>query len=273
LLAAGFAQRLGATVQARVEPGPRRERRHPETGVLNADGVAAFARRLADTLVPLIERQAFPVVLGGDCSILLGGMLALRRSRRAGLLFIDGHADYYQPEAEPAGEVASMDLALACGRGPRLLADLEGAGPLVRDEDVVVLGFRDAAEQAESASQPLPEATHAIDLDVIRAVGIESAAQRAIDHLTRPGGPEDFWIHLDADVLDDAIMPAVDYRLPGGLGWDELRHVLSAATASGRSLGFELTIFNPTLDLDGALARRLSAAVADGLLAAVGPDT
>ena len=57
--------------------------------------------------------------------------------------------------------------------------------------------------------------------------------------------------YFDADVLDDAIMPAVDYRLPGGLSWLEIEHVLSAALAHPRAVGMEVTIFNPRLDIDG----------------------
>jgi arginase len=49
-------------------------------------------------------------------------------------------------------------------------------------------------------------------------------------------------------VLDDAIMPAVDYRLPDGLTWVEIEHVLSAAIAHPRAVGMEVTIFNPRLD-------------------------
>src|SRR5690606_19120616 len=110
-----------------------------------------YATALAGAVEQVLERREVPVVLGGDCSILLGNLLALRRAGgRHGLLFIDGHADFYQPEAEPGGEAASMDLALATGRGPALLADLEGRGPLVRDEDVVALGRRDEREAAEA---------------------------------------------------------------------------------------------------------------------------
>jgi arginase len=54
-------------------------------------------------------------------SNIIGIMLALRRIGRFGLLFIDGHADFYQPETEPNGEVASMDLAIVSGRGPTVL--------------------------------------------------------------------------------------------------------------------------------------------------------
>ena len=49
-----------------------------------------------------------------------------------------------------------------------------------------------------------------------------------------------FWIPFDADVLDDAIMPAVDYRLPGGLTWVEIEEVLSAALALRTWLAWRL---------------------------------
>jgi arginase len=57
-----------------------------------------------------------------------------------------------------------------------------------------------------------------------------------------------FWVHLDADILDDAIMPAVDYRMPGGLSWDELAAVLRAAAASDRMVGIDITILTPWYD-------------------------
>ena len=111
----------------------------------------------------MLDLDEFPLILGGDCSILLGAMLALRRRGRFGLLFIDGHADFYQPEANPNGEAASMDLAFATGHGPGLLADLEGRGPLVRSEDTVAFGFRDAEEQRPYGSQRLPGDILALD--------------------------------------------------------------------------------------------------------------
>ena len=122
-----------------------------------------------------------------------------------------------------------MDLALATGHGPALLA----GGSLVRAEDAVAFGFRDGEESAREGSQPLPDDLLALDLSEVRSRGAEEAARRAVTHLTRPGGPERFWIHVDADVLDDAVMPAVDYRLPGGLSPGELTAVLRVAMATG----------------------------------------
>ena len=93
-----------------------------------------------------------------------------------GLLFVDGHADFYQPEAEPAGEAASMDLALVTGRGPLIVTDLEGRRPLVRDADVVALARRDAEETEQHGSQRIEDTgIDLIDLGELRAAGVASA--------------------------------------------------------------------------------------------------
>ena len=90
------------------------------------------------------------------------------------MLFIDGHADFYQPEAEPNGEAASMDLALVTGRGPSVVTDLEGRRPLVRDEDVVQFARRDAQEAAEAGSQRIEDTRiEVIDLGAVRQRGVE----------------------------------------------------------------------------------------------------
>lgn len=262
LLAEGLLDRLGARAAGVVEAPAFDPARDPSTGLLNPAGIVEFSRRLADVVGESLDRGEFPVVLGGDCSILLGGLLALRRRERPGLLFLDGQADFYQPEAEPKGEAASMDSALATGRGPALVTDIEGRRPLVRDQDVVLLGFRDAEDAAAHGSQPLPPELLAIDLEEVRRSGARRSAERALEHLGRPAGPSRFWIHLDADVLDDAIMSAVDYRMPGGLTWDELTTILRTALRSPRAAGLEVTIYNPTLDPQRTGARGLVRALA-----------
>jgi arginase len=265
LLAAGLAERLGARRAGRVEPLPYEPERDPETLLLNPHAIAAYSIALADAVGAVLESGEFPVVLGGDCSILLGNLLALRRRGRYGLLFLDGHADFYQPEAEPNGEAASMDLALATGRGPAVVTDIEGRCPLVRDEDVVVFGRRDFADAEAHGSQRIEDTAIVMtDLAAVRAAGIEVAAASAVERLSK-AELDGFWIHLDVDVLDDALMPAVDYRIPDGLSWDGLAVVLRSGVGTGRAVGINVTIFNPKLDGDGSIARTFTEALARGL--------
>jgi arginase len=266
LLEVGLADSLAARRGGLVPPPPYDPRRDPVTGIRNPMALRQYSQRLADATGAILDGGSVPIVLGGDCSILLGNLLALRRRGRYGLLFIDGHADFYQPAAEPNGEAASMDLALATGRGPRVITDLDGLSPLIRDEDVVHIGRRDTEEAEHAGSQRIEEtAITMFDLADIRRRGVDPVMLEALEQLARPE-LQGIWIHLDCDVLDDAIMPAVAYRLPGGLRWDELEAVLGRAIATGTVVGIEVTIFDPTLDSDGSIARSLVASLTAGLL-------
>lgn len=256
LLDYGLLERICARHAGRVPTPEYRFERDPQTLTLNAQAIADWSPKLADSVEGVLDAGEFPVILGGDCSILLGPTLALKRRGRYGLLFIDGHADFYQPEANPNGEAASMDLAFATGHGPELLTNIEGRGPLVRDDDVVAFGYRDAEEQATYGSQPLPANLRAFDLATVRKLGVERAATAAVEHLTRDD-LDGFFIHVDADSLSDDIMPAVEYRIPDGLSWHELRRTLQIAIGSGRAVGFEITVYDPKLDKDGSSGRGL----------------
>ena len=257
LVGNGLVAGVKARHAGRVEPPDYSALRDPETLTLNAQAIAEWSPELADAVENVLGRGECPLILGGDCSILLGSTLAFRRRGRIGLLFIDGHTDFYQPEANPNGEAASMDLAFATGHGPALLTNIEQRSPLVRPEDTVALGFRDAEEQRQYGSQPLPAEILALDLWTVRRMGVEHAMQTALKRLTGPA-LDGFFIHLDADCLDDNIMPAVDYRLPDGLSWNELTRILTLAMTSGHVVGLEVTIYNPALDEDGSAGRKLT---------------
>jgi arginase len=269
LLDAGVAERLGAARGARVRSPACAGGIDQESGIRNATALAEYARLLADQVGSVLSRGALPIVLGGDCSILLGSLLALRRRGRYGLLFLDGHADFAHPSEDPAGEAASMDLALATGRGPKVVADIEGRGPLVRDDDVSLLGYRVITDGTDRhlGTHVRDTAILVRDLDDIRRDGLTASLEAS---LARVGRDElsGFFVHLDADVLDDAVMPAVDYRAPGGLRFSEVARIVSAALATGKAVGLEVTIFNPALDPDGSLARGLVDVLVAGLNAA-----
>lgn len=267
LLEAGLSDRIGGRRAGRVDSPPFDPTRDPHTGLLNPEGLRDYAHALADAVDAALARDESPLVLGGDCSIVLGNLLALRRRGRYGLLFLDGHADFYQPEAEPKGEAASMDLALATGRGPRIVADLDGLRPLVLDEDVTVVGRRDADQAARAGSRRIEDtAIDVIDLPRFRRMGPPRAVEAALDRLERDE-LDGFWVHLDCDVLHDALMPAVDYRLPDGLTWQELQYILSSACASPAAIGLNVTIYNPELDPDRSVARRLAECLGSALTA------
>jgi arginase len=104
------------------------------------------------------------------------------------------------------------------------------------------------------------------DVAELRGIGPAEAARRAVATLAGRG-VEGFWVHLDTDVLDPELMPAVDSPEPGGLTHQELATLLQTLTSSELATGMQLTIFDPELDPDGRLAAELT----DTMVAALGP--
>nr|WP_287394786.1 arginase family protein [Mesorhizobium sp.] len=104
LLELGLAERIHARRAGRLAVPTKDPKPDPATLTLNANAIAAWSPKLADAVEEVLDAGEFPVVLGGDCTILLGPMLALRRRGRYGLCFIDGHADFFQPRPSPTAK-------------------------------------------------------------------------------------------------------------------------------------------------------------------------
>jgi arginase len=105
---------------------------------------------------------------------------------------------------------------------------------------------------------------HYRDLAALREAGMAPAAKEALRAI-HDGKPRDVFLHVDVDVLDSTIMPAVDSPQADGLHYDELTALLKTAVASGVVTGMEVTIFDPDLDPDGHLAREIATVLADSL--------
>jgi arginase len=231
----------------------------PGDGVRNEPAIERYSLRLADRLAALLDRGSFPVVLGGDCSILLGNMLALRRRGRYGLVFVDAHSDFRHPgNSDAVGAAAGEDLALVTGRGDAL-ANLEGRRPLVRDSDVVAIGVH----SGDGALGELNALSIAVrTADDVRREGVASVAHEALAYLERDG-LDGFWIHCDVDALSSVAMPAVDTPERGGLEFQQLSELLRALLRDRRARGLEITIFDPDLDEDGELAGKLTRCICE----------
>ena len=218
-----------------------------ESGVRNANSIISFAIRQAELLKKLLMEKKIVVALGGDCSILIGNALAMKQIGRYGLFFLDGHTDYMMPELSGTHGAAGMDLAIVTGNGhPKLTRILE-MGPYIREEDVWCVGNREFDPCYVKSAQD--SQLNYFDLHQLRDTGPEDCA-RSFLNMINSRGLEGFWIHLDVDVLDDELMPAVDSREKGGLSYAELRAILNTLLASPKAAGIEITILDPDLDPD-----------------------
>lgn len=230
-------------------------RTHP-SGLLNVNAMIDVARRQSIAVGGILDDGRLPVVLGGDDSILFGALLALDARGTYGLAFLDAHTDFYEPLASPTGQASDSEILLSFGHGPPGIAELGGAGALVAAEHSVLIGQRDPVEPGDTGDAVAASNARLIDLEHLRQVGVASVVAEALDRF-EAADLDGFLIHIDADVLSDELMPAVDYRVPGGLSADEFTSLVAGLLDSDRVVALEVSIYNPTLDPRGEAGAHL----------------
>jgi arginase len=232
--------------------------RNPSNGVINNDIQTKFLTSLHSTIYSNLDSSPFQLVLGGDCSILIGVMSALKAKGTFGLFFLDAHADFYEPEKSLTGEAADMDLAIITGRGPDLLSDKNKKTRYVEDGHIFHIGQRDIEETKKFRSQDIRSTgIHCFDASFIEAQGVDTMLGLIEDSCEKIF-TDGFWIHFDTDVLSDAVNPAVDYRLPDGLTLEMCENILKNLLNRYQVVGMTITIFNPMLDQGGKIADQLT---------------
>lgn len=255
----GIVRRLGAAEGGVVVP-PRYDRGDWQEGdgVFNAAAIAGYTVRLADRVERHVTAGDFTLVLGGDCSIQLGASLALRRLGRYGLVSIDASPDFRGPDnSDRVGAAGGEELALATGRGQSDLTDLEGRRPYLRDEDIRAFGIRDAYADDLEIRQLRDLEVPVLTVSELRRSdpgGVGAATVHDLEKAELDG----FWVHLDADVLDPAVMPAVDSPAPDGLLPDEVTALLGPLVRSPHCVGLNVTVYDPDLDPDGTAGALLT---------------
>lgn len=193
-------------------------------------------------------RRRFPLLLGGDCPVLIGALAAGRAAfGDIGLLFVDGHEDAWPPKTSPTGEAADSELGLSLAfTKPTLPRELAAILLLVRPEATSVLGPRDADELLQFGVPSLRDSVWFRSGEELTGQ-IERDSAQGLDHVVAAAGH--FWLHVDLDVLSTDAMSAVDYP-QAGLSWGDLSEVTARALAHPACAGWSVVIYNPDLDAD-----------------------
>ena len=217
-----------------------------------------FNLALAEVVRDARRKGEFALVIGGDCSILLGALAGAREEGPLFLIHVDGHSDFRHPGnynfEHDLGAAAGMDLALATGRGEALGTQWpDVTGPLVADADVIQLGERESRDTDFAWPDVNDTAINRIDVFEAMTIGVDGITARIADVLGS-APRQGFWIHLDVDVLDQTVMPAVDCPGSPGIALEDLVSILRPLVVDRLCRGMTVTVFDPDLDPDGRYA-------------------
>jgi arginase len=271
LLATGLAEKLSVRRRVSLDRPDYDFDARAGTRIRNGDTLRAFMLELGARVREELEAGRFPLVLGGDCSVMLGCLYGARLAGARGLVHVDGHSDFFHPgnydTQARLGSAAGMDLALATGRGEPMLAQWPGVqGPLVADADAVQAGERDAEspDYDKYYGDIVRTAITRLTIQQIHREGIPHTAERIVSRLAERK-LERAWLHVDLDVLDEKVMNAVDSPGTPGFDFPQLTQLLRALVDSGRVIGLDVCIYDPDLDPGHRFAQPIADCLAGAL--------
>jgi arginase len=205
---------------------------------------------VSDYLRPVLQRPGrVPLMIGCDCSIVVGTAQALMRagSRDLHVLYVDGDFDDASPQPQNCNSAASFATWFLTTPSPFW------SGPALEKSQVTALGWNVPSKSigAQVASMSLSE---------IRKDGIRQSATRALQRIPPSA---DILIHFDVDVQD---MPAAYFPHVDGLMLRECAELLRTIVNDPRVRLIEISEYASLRDLDRTHVRALIALLGEVLV-------
>jgi arginase len=220
-----------------------------ETGTKNPDQIIEYAGKQSELILKNYTENSFNIILGGDCSILIGTASALKKLGNFGLFYLDGHTDFIPPQLSESKGIAGMDLAVVSGIGHEKLTNIDNLKPYFLEENIYCVGNAETDDK-EYVDQIINSKVHYFDLENLKKNGFGKTAGDFLQMINEKN-LDGFFIHMDVDVLKDEIMPAVDCRMEDGIDYDNLKEILKPLVQNKKCFGIEITILDPDYDKEG----------------------
>lgn len=199
---------------------------------------------ISERIGPYLKQPGrIPLLIGADCSVVVGTTQALMRvyGEDVHIIYVDGDIDGVAPQPDRCMSAAGMALWLITQASPFW------AGPTLSPSRVTVVGWSDDLQSPEMGLRSLP-------LDEARRLGPVEAARQVLQSIPDSAS---ILLHFDIDVLSKQDMPAAYFPHTDGLSLTEARELLGAILADSRIRIIEVAEYASLRDLDQSHASRI----------------
>jgi agmatinase len=191
----------------------------------------------------ILERNALPVMLGGDHSVTYPLVRAFERFAPLDIVHFDAHLDWIDHVE---------GIKFANGSPFRRISEL----PFVRN--MTHLGIRDLRSREGDYSDAIKFGAQIFTRQAIRERGPKAIVE-AMPQMNN------IYVSIDIDGLDPSIAPGTGSPTVDGLLYHEVRELLQRIATKGRVVGFDVVEVNPFLDLHGQTSLLTTTMIAEFL--------
>jgi len=226
-------------------PRPQRHTSNGKDALRNLDEIVTVNTDLARVVHEQVDKNRFPLVLGGDHSIAIGTLAGLSgHYENLGVIWYDAHGDINTPETSPSGNIHGMPLAVSLGLGEKRLTSIMNERAKIKPENIVLIGIRDLDEGEKRRLRELN--IKVFTMHEIDRLGMPQVMKETIDYLNnRTDG-----VHLsfDLDGMDPSEAPGVGTPVIGGVTYRESHLAMEMLAEANIVTSAEFVEVNPMLD-------------------------
>jgi arginase len=207
---------------------------------------------VGEHLAPLLAQPGqVPLLIGCDCSIVVGTARALGRAASGAVhvIYVDGDFDDAPPDPAKSQSAAMLGVWLLTNESPFW------PGPPLKPSQVTVIGTTTPARSDNSSARPLTLAD-------VQRLGPRAAARQALDAIPASAA---ILLHLDVDVVQPSDLPATYFPHPEGMRWVDTRELVGELLADPRVRLVELSEYAALRDQDHGSVDKLVGLLADAL--------
>lgn len=231
----------------KIEIMERQKIQNPKLKYL--DEIIKTSKLLADKVEKVLEKEDFPLCIGGDHSMALGTITGIashckKRKLKFGVIWIDAHSDMNTDETSPSGNIHGMPLASLIGLGCEELVNFQGFSPKLLPDNCALIGIRsiDEAEKVNIKKLNVPIYT----MNDIDKLGIHRIIAKVLKQFREK--VDHIHISFDVDSVDPSVAPGVGTPIPGGLSYREAHLLMETIAECGCMSSLEVAEINPILD-------------------------
>lgn len=232
----------------KVEPQEYQNPGNPKAKYLKP--IVKACTELAKQVEEISSKDEFPLVIGGDHSIVLGSLAGLaatskKRGLKIGVLYVDAHGDFNDTDTTPSGNVHGECLSASAGIGISELTNLYFEGQKVDPENICFVGCRDL-DPGEKVLMKNAGVTVFTMSDIDRS-GFPAIVKKVKEFFETHA--DIVHVSFDMDVLDPMFAPGTGIPLPGGLTNREALLLMEEMAGTGKVKSAEIVEVNPILDV------------------------
>ncbi len=232
-------------------------------------GIYAMWERITAEVGITLKKGQFPIVLSGDHSnggaTISGIKMALPKTAKLGVIWIDAHADIHSPYTTPSGNMHGMPLAAVLNEDNlnnknnkpdketvdywNKLKKIGGIAPKITYKDLVFISLRDI--EPEESYLLKNNKVKVFTTAEVKRNGVESIARDTLAHLAHC---THIYISFDVDSMDSSISKGTGTPVRNGITEKEAGSLLVRLIQNEKMCAFEICEINPTLDSENLMA-------------------